>query len=151
MVSPGGKTMNRILCAHCGRDFLPNPRVKNQRYCNRPECQRLRKALWQRQKLATDPDYQANQRDAGKTGGKRHPDYWQKYRQRHPWGPATQSASAARPKLKRPPSRRVNMDVIANMDALTPCFSYKPGPYYLVPPIANMDALPSKVFIIPAP
>jgi hypothetical protein len=43
------------------------------------------------------------------------------------------------------------MDMIANMDALTPCFSYKHGPYYLVPSIANMDAIPSKVFIIPAP
>jgi hypothetical protein len=142
--------MNRILCTHCGRDFLPNPRVKNQRYCNRPECQRLRKALWQRQKLAIDPDYRANQRDCWKSWRKRHPDYWQKYRQRHP-GVRQRNRLLQRVRnMKRSPSRRVNMDVIANMDALTPCFSYKPGPYYLVPPIANMDAIPSKVFIIPA-
>jgi hypothetical protein len=36
------------------------------------------------------------------------------------------------------------------MDALTHCFSCKPGLYYLVPPIAKMDALTQKVFIIPA-
>jgi hypothetical protein len=143
--------MNRMLCTHCGREFLPNPRVKNQRYCNRPECQRLRKALWQRQKLATDPDYQANQRDCWKSWRQRHPDYWQKYRQRHPGVQQRNRLLQRVRNMKRHPSRRVNMDVIANMDALTPCFSYKPGPYYLVPPIANMDAIPSKVFIIPAP
>lgn len=142
--------MNRISCAHCGRDFLPNPRVKSQRFCNRPECQRLRKALWQRQKLAADPDYQANQRDCWKSWRQRHPDYWQKYRQRHP-GVRQRNRLLQRVRnMKRSPSRRGNMDVIANMDALTPCFSYKPGPYYLVPPIANMDAIPLKVFIIPA-
>lgn len=143
--------MNRILCAHCGRDFLPNPRVKNQRYCNRPECQRLRKARWQRQKLATDPDYQATQRDCWKNWRQHHPDYWQKYRQQHPGARQRNRLLQRVRNMKRHPSRRVNMDVIANMDSLTPCFSYKPGPYYLVPPIANMDAIPSKVFIIPAP
>jgi len=142
--------MNRISCAHCGRDFLPNPRVKGQRYCNRPECQRLRKALWQRQKLATDPDYQANQRDCWKSWRQRHSDYWQKYRQRHPGVRQRNRLLQRIRNMKRSATRRGNMDVIANMDALTPCFSYKPGPYYLVPPIANMDAIPLKVFIIPA-
>jgi hypothetical protein len=143
--------MNRILCAHCGRDFLSNPRVKNQRYCNRPECQRVRKTLWQRQKLATDPDYQANQRDCWKNWRQRHPEYWQQYRQRHPRVRERNRLLQRVRNTKRLPARRVNMDMIANMDALTPCFSYKHGPYYLVPSIANMDAIPSKVFIIPAP
>jgi hypothetical protein len=66
--------MKRILCVHCGRDFLPNPRVKNQGYRNRRECQRARKPLWQRQKLAIDPDYQDNQRDCWKSWRQRHPE-----------------------------------------------------------------------------
>ncbi len=76
--------MNRIVCAHCGRDFLPNPRVINQCYCNRPECQRARKSLWQRQKLAADQDYQANQRDCWKNWRQLHHEYWQYCRQQHP-------------------------------------------------------------------
>ena len=52
--------MNRTRrCAHCRRHFLPDPRVKAQRFCSNKVCQRARKAQWQQAKLATDPDYQA--------------------------------------------------------------------------------------------
>jgi len=44
-------------CAHCGSTFDRNPRVKNQHFCNNKDCQRARKRLWQKQKLASDPDY----------------------------------------------------------------------------------------------
>jgi hypothetical protein len=45
----------RIRCAHCSCLFFPDPRVKNQRYCSSKECQRARKRLWQKEKLAHDP------------------------------------------------------------------------------------------------
>ena len=76
--------MKQIRCAHCGCLFDPNPRVKNQRYCSDKECQRARKRLWQRRKLATDPDYKANQTDCQKTWREKNPDYWRKYRERNP-------------------------------------------------------------------
>ena len=58
-------TMNcMIRCAHCGRHFILNPRVKNQRYCGGKESQRARTALWQKEKMTTDPEYQANQRES---------------------------------------------------------------------------------------
>lgn len=140
--------MNRIPCAHCGNDFLPNPRVKNQRYCNGPACQRGRKSLWQRQKLAEDPDYRANQRDCWKSWRQRHPAYWQQYRKQHPRVQERNRLLQRVRNAKRLPTRR---PVIANMDSLSLCFSIQPGPYYLVPPIANMDPLANKFFIIPAP
>jgi hypothetical protein len=28
--------MDRIAFVHCGRDFIPNHRVKNQQYCKLP-------------------------------------------------------------------------------------------------------------------
>jgi hypothetical protein len=56
--------MNSV-CVHCSKEFRPNPRVKNQKYCNNRECQRTRRARWRRHKMATDPDYLDNQ--------KRHP------------------------------------------------------------------------------
>ncbi len=59
--------MNQNRCRHCHTFFLPNPRIKKQRYCNRPECQRARKALWQKQKMLQDPDYQTTHHEAQKT------------------------------------------------------------------------------------
>ena len=35
--------ISRIRCAHCRRLFEPNPRVKNQRYCEDEPCQRAGK------------------------------------------------------------------------------------------------------------
>jgi len=53
-----------IRCNHCGHSVRPNPRLREQRYCGDKRCQRVRKTLWQRQKMATDADYQANQRES---------------------------------------------------------------------------------------
>lgn len=60
-------------CRHCRCLFIFNPRLKDQRYCARRECQRVRRRLWQRQKMATDADYQQNQRAAQKTLATRAP------------------------------------------------------------------------------
>lgn len=46
-----------IKCANCGRMVPANPRVKNQNYCNRKACQRVRKNKWKQSKIASDPDY----------------------------------------------------------------------------------------------
>ncbi len=77
--------MNRqIRCAHCRCRFVPNPRIKTQRFCSAKPCQLARKTQWQREKMATDPDYQANQRDGQSAWRKSHRDYWRQYRQEHP-------------------------------------------------------------------
>ena len=73
-----------IRCAHCGRPFIPNPRVKNQRYCGSKECQRARKTLWQREKIRTDREYQANQRESHRSWRERNPGYWKQYKMRNP-------------------------------------------------------------------
>jgi hypothetical protein len=141
--------MKRILCAHCGRSVVANPRVKNQRYCNGPACQRARKALWQRQKIYEDPDYKANQRDCWKQWQKRHPDYWRIYRLSHPLYQKRNRLLQRVRNTNRGLLPKVQIDTIAKMDALTSCYSYKPGLYYLIPPIAKMDSIPQKAFIIP--
>jgi len=46
-----------IKCANCGRMVPANPRIKNQNYCNRKACQRVRKNKWKQSKIASDPDY----------------------------------------------------------------------------------------------
>ena len=133
----------KIRCVHCGCLFSPNPRVKNQRYCSKKGCQRARKNLWQRQKMATDPDYRANQRDCQKKWHRRHPDYWRNYRQLR--------ADYCRHNrlLQKVRDHRRRVKHLAKMDALRPVSSFKGGTYYLVPDLAKMDASAQEVVIIP--
>ena len=71
-------------CIHCKRLFHLNPRVKNQTYCSRAKCQRARKSLWQKHKMATDPDYRRNQKESQKTWRENNPSYWRRYRRNNP-------------------------------------------------------------------
>jgi hypothetical protein len=136
--------MNQKRCGHCHCIFLPNPRIKNQRYCNRPECQRVRKTLWQKHKMHQDPDYLANHRDAQRNWLKRTPGYWKGYRASHPTYVQTN-------RLKQQSrDRKRRWVVLAKMDALRSHSFVKPGSYLLTPDLAKMDAFGQKIFIIPA-
>lgn len=137
-----------IRCAHCGRPFIPNPRVKKQRYCGGKECQRARKTLWQREKMRTDQEYQTNQRESQRTWRERNPGYWKQYRIGHP------EYAMRNCLLQRHRDKRRCFKDLANMDALgEPFSSVKAGSYYLIVQgenLANMDALTQKVYLIPA-
>lgn len=133
-----------IQCVHCGSVFERNPRIKTQRYCARKECQRARKRQWQREKLLSDPDYKANQRDCQKAWHERHPGYYKAYRKHHP-GKAQRNRLLQRNRN----SRRAAAKRIANMDAFTPRIGGHAEVFYLLPVIAKMDALPQKVILIP--
>lgn len=139
---------NQIRCAHCGCLFPSNPRVENQRYCKSKVCQNARKRLWQREKLATDPDYKRNQRESHKAWCDRNPHYWKSYRLKHPeYTSKNREHQKARDKkhYSRPPD-------LAKMDTLEPFPVVKKGTYYLLPDWANlakMDASPQKVCLIP--
>lgn len=53
----------KFVCLGCGKEKPSAPRsVGRQSYCGEKVCQKTRKAVWQRQKLARDSDYVANQR-----------------------------------------------------------------------------------------
>lgn len=136
-----------IRCVQCGRHFIANPRVKNQRYCGSKECQRARKTLWQREKMRTDTEYQANQRESHRSWRERNPGYWKQYRSGHPEY-AMRNRLLQRHRDKRTPHRN-----LAKMDALGgPFSSVKAGSYYLIAQgenLAKMDALTHKVYLIP--
>ena len=139
--------MNELIrCAHCRRLFRPNTRVKNQRYCGRSVCQRARKALWQREKMKTDADYQDNQRRCRKQWAEAHRQYWREYRRTHgQYLVRNRMLQKGRDRVRR--LRR-----LAKMDASTPVSLVKPGGYYLVPEgrdLAKMDALKQKILLIP--
>jgi len=140
--------MGLLRCAHCGRVVPANPRIKNQTHCDLEACRRDKKRLWQRQKMATDPDYQANQRECNKAWQERNPLYWQAYRKNHP-----EAAERNRIQQKERNRRRRK---IAKMDASDPP-EVKPGTYFLVPEevgeqvIAKMDASVRKITLILLP
>jgi len=98
--------------------------------------------LWQRQKLANDPDYQANKLDCQKAWRGRNPSYWKNWRARHPkYVERNRMLQKSRHKNK-----------VAKMDALMPLSGIKTGSYYLVPghleSVAKMDASAQKVRLI---
>jgi hypothetical protein len=135
-----------IRCTHCQCFFLPNPRVKNQKYCRKKKCQRSRKKLWQKKKMDTDPDYKANQRDCQKQWRQKNRDYWRYYRKNHP------DYAQKNRLLQRARDQKRRLHRLAKMDALEQTSLFKPGSYYLFPEkvdLAKMDALAHKIIIIP--
>ena len=139
--------MEAICCAHCQQFFVPNPRIKNQRYCSHAACQRARKTLWQKQKLKADSDYKTNQQDCQKQWRENHPDYWRNWRAEHP-------KYTERNRIQQQERNRQRTFKIAKMDASKTENFIKSGCYFIIPEsfgsaiIAKMDASVQKVRLI---
>ena len=139
----------KIRCANptCRRLFLPNPHVHNHQYCNREDCQRVRKRRWQRQKMKNDPEYRDNQHDAQQCWIEQNRDYWRRYRDQHP------EYVKRNRLLQRERDRRRRIRDLAKMDASDEISLIKPGSYYLIPAKANlvkMDTSSQRYFLIPS-
>jgi hypothetical protein len=77
----------QLICKHCDEQKQANIRLKgHQQYCDKPECQRARKAAWQKNRIATDPQYHAQQAEAVRIWRQKKPldQYQKQYRQNHP-------------------------------------------------------------------
>jgi len=127
-------------CLCCKRRFKAHPAVRDQRYCSDPDCQKARKRKWQKEKLARDSDYRANQAEAQRQWRGRNKDYWREYRRRNP-------AYTERNRIlqrERNRGRRSGKE-IAKMDELKRKTVIPSGRYRLVPlcnlGIAKMDEL----------
>lgn len=124
-------TMRTLKCLCCKRQIQANPKLENQKYCGRTACQQARKRNWQHNKIATDPDYQENQRNAQKQWQERNPDYWHNYRRNR----------------QKPPPAAPNPQG-AKMDTLTPNSHLISGEY-LISPVKpsgiKMDAILVKI------
>ena len=130
-----------VVCACCGRIFIRSPRNKNQTYCSNPECQRKRKTLWQKNKMASDASYRLNHKTSQQKWIMGNPDYWKKYRKRKPEKEKrNRELQIIRNRRKRSPS------LIAKMDASETRRLQAFGKFYLVPVIAKMDAIIVSMF-----
>ena len=97
--------MKKPCCINCGKILDTPLRNPNRTYCNFPACQKVRKRIWQEQKMASDPDYKANQRNAQKVWRDANPDYHKKYRKKNDaYTQKNRTRQAERNKNRRVPS-----------------------------------------------
>jgi len=143
--------MEPVPCAGCSTFFVP--RNKCQIFCSKPCCQRIRKALWQKQKLATDSEYKEGQRLAQKKWLQNNPDYWKNYRSQNP---EKTDRNRSLQKIRNMKNRKDQIASkspknigIAKMDARKHSGYNLSGQYWLVPAVAKMDAV--KIFIASVP
>ena len=138
----------KIRCANpaCRRLFLPDPHVKNHRFCSKNDCQRFRKRQWQRQKMKNDSDYQDDKRAAQQSWVEQNRDYQRRYRDQHP------EYVKRNRFLQRERDRRRRLRNLAKMDASNQISLVKPGSYYLISAkedLAKMDSSSKQYVLIP--
>ena len=144
--------MEKILCVYCGDLFDPSPRHKNQIACKKPQCQRAKKAEWQRHKMKIDPVYNASQKISKKQWACANPDYWKRYRNKHlDKAERNRVLQAIRNRKARSKKSGTKMDtpLIAKMDASKSDNFQTLGQFWLVPVVAKMDALKVNIVKIP--
>ena len=144
--------MERILCVYCGDLLDASPRHKNQIACKKPECQRAKKAEWQRHKMKTDPVYNASQKISQKEWVRANPGYWKKYRNKNPdkteRNKVLQSVRNRKTRSKKS-GTKMDMPLIAKMDASKSDDFQALGQFWLVPVVAKMDSLKVNIVKIP--
>lgn len=140
----------KIKCLHCGQAFIPNPWVKNHRYCSEAGCQRARKAKWKREKMAKDPDYKETQSKYYKQWKQARPGYDREYRRNHPeYVKRNRELQVERDKRRRQKAALARERNLAKVDAPNREKPIKTGIYSLVPwgkeGLAKVDAVMVKI------
>lgn len=139
--------MEQIPCVHCGIFFTP--RNRNQNYCPASDCQRARKAAWQRFKMKTDPDYRTQQKLSHQKWLLNNPTYWKRYRRRKPDKTERNRAlQHIRNRRNRQPGQAHSHRMIAKMDARKSCYLDLVGQFYMVPVIGKMDVSKVNIYTI---
>jgi hypothetical protein len=141
----------KLLCKNGGHEVPANFRLKgNQQYCGDPECQRVRKRAWQKNKMATDRKYRRKQIACLVRWRKEHAlhRYQKQYRDDHPeYVEKNREKQRLRNDKRRQRVQLTPLEKIVKMDA----FQNQPiksGIYWLAPyamdtspKIVKMDAL----------
>jgi len=112
-------------CLACADTFLTSPRVPAQNYCSRPNCQRERRKLWQRDKRRSDKDYRETQLQCQRRWRESHASYWRQYRATHP------DYVARNREQQRVRNAMRQQGQIAEMDAISPILPLASGIYRL--------------------
>ena len=142
--------MEPIPCVNCASFFIP--RNCKQNYCTKAECQRARKAAWQRFKLKYDDEYRTQQHLSHQKWLQSRPDYYRSYRRRNPdkviRNRALQTIRNRRKRHHAGRQKSADATLIAKMDARKYCHFNMVGQFYLVPVIAKMDVSRVNIYTI---
>jgi hypothetical protein len=140
--------MNSVPCLGCSKFFIP--RNQSQQYCSKPESQKIRKALWQKEKISSDPEYKETQKLSNQKWLLNNPDYWKNYRKKNP-------KKTIRNRMLQRVRNRITHDckngpfnkIIAKMDARKPSEIKLEGCFWLIPTVAKMDVGKFYLYLIP--
>ena len=138
--------MEPVPCFHCATRFIP--RNRRQYCCSRPECQKARKANWQRIKMKTNPDYRASQKLSNQKWLTKNPGYWKTYRDRNPEKAERNRMLQTIRNRRRSVFQKSDDTPIAKMDARINLDFQPVGQFWLVPLIAKMDATKVNIYTI---
>lgn len=138
--------MEPVPCFHCAAMFIP--RNRKQYCCSRPECQRARKANWQRIKIKTNPDYRTAQKLSQQKWAASNPGYWKNYRHQNPEKTERNRLLQTIRNLGRAVGKKPDDAPIAKMDARINMDFQPLGQFWLVPLIAKMDATKVNIYTI---
>jgi len=98
-------------CKICHKWFLPHPRTYlNQYCCSNAECQKKRKARTKKNWWKKNPGYNKERKATIQNWAAKYPDYWQKYRRKHP--------DYVRKDIKRRCNRYKKEKISAKQDAI---------------------------------
>lgn len=137
----------KFICKSCELEKEPNRCLKGiQQYCHDLKCQRVRKRVWQKEKMASDAPYREKHFIAQKRWCKQRPlhRYQAQYRYAHPKYVEKNRERQRRRNAKRrqrAATASVPAEPIVKMDAPS---NIKSGTYLLTP-YASMDASPKIV------
>lgn len=130
-----------ITCKNCKLEKPANLCLKgNQEYCGDKECQRVRKRLWQKKKMAEDAEYRKEQLILQKDWRQNRPqaEYQRRYREKHPeYVEKSRQQQRIRNQKRRKQSKSGPVEKIVKMDTFRNQ-PIKSGTYLITP--CEMDA-----------
>lgn len=142
--------ISTFICQHCGRICHCNPRVKNQKYCSRKECQQARKREWEKKNYHTNKKYRKSRLKSQKNWRKNYPhkEYQKEYRSRRPDYVARCYAKQKESYHERREAERKALEQNnVNTDAIF-TQSRRGGLYKLIPMDATKNNVNTDAFIV---
>lgn len=140
--------MEQIPCLGCSCFFTPRNRC--QMHCSEPECQKKRKAIWQKTKKKKDPEYRESQKLSNEKWLISRPDYYKDYRKRTPKKTErNRLLQKVRNRRLRENREPLNLILIAKMDARKSLEINTFHEFWFIPAIAKMDAAKINFHLIP--
>lgn len=101
------RAIEKRRCAACKKPFVPNARVRNQRFCSQDSCQKERRRREQQERRRRDPDYRENERCAQERRKEKNPHYSRDFRRNNP-----EAAKRNRLKQRERDRRRRGREVV---------------------------------------